>query len=112
MLKNHKIFPIKKANYNIAKAERMRIGPFPGQLQKASFISFSYIAKDVLCLEELVLVENNLHIAVLQVRRRFLSGNIFNTKFFSKDFLNFLTLKIFSTDFLNFLTLKFLAKIF
>ena len=45
----------------------MSIGPFPGHLNQATFFSFNYAAMDVLCIEELVMKENELELYVLEV---------------------------------------------
>ena len=36
--------------------ETMNVGTFPGSLSEASFVAFTYDARDVLCLEKLELV--------------------------------------------------------
>ena len=61
-----------KARYHVADSHRQRIGPFPGNLDDATFMSFIYEAIDVLCLEELSITQNGDKILVLQVWMRFI----------------------------------------
>ena len=55
------------ANYNINRNAEMTVGPFPGELGKASFLAFNYEALDVLCLEKLTLLNGEQEIDVLKV---------------------------------------------
>ena len=55
------------ADYGINKKTEMTIGPFPGDLRDTTFMAFDYQATDVLCLEKLMLQDNEGQIDILEV---------------------------------------------
>lgn len=55
------------ANYYFNSNGDMRVGPFPGNFNDSTFMAFDYQSIDVLCLEKLVLQDQNGEIDILEV---------------------------------------------